>query len=221
MLSCIPRCPIEKTPLNIGITIFAPISSVPGSATLQFLQPLLTAEVPYSAGIQAAYELFIFIAQNVFCLEALPIIDVTRNVVIQMPLSELQQFLQIISRKATTESSGIANSNTPGERGFLTVERPEAPLIIGLSIYSDYSNLPACPSIQYVLPIISLPGLRGSIPMLILIILATIFTRAVVPPETTGAKPLRSKTPTDNKPLTFSSDELLQFLSKFGKHFAK
>ncbi len=61
--------------------------------------------------------------------------------------------------------------------------------------------------------------MRGALPLLILELLTTIFVRAVVPPETTGVKPLTE--PASNSELQsqqFSPEDLLNQLDQFSKH---
>ncbi|OLN33583.1 hypothetical protein [Desulfosporosinus metallidurans] len=200
-------------PLNMGIALFAPISSVAGSATLFFTQPLINGRVFASSAVIIGSELFLFIAQRLFRLESLPVLDVKNGQTVQMPLSELQGFLKWMSNGSAGEYTGIMPN-----RGFLTPETPEAPLTIVLFVNGDYSNNPYSPSAWFLFPILTFPGIRGALPLLILELLATIFVRAVVPPESTGSKPLsKPGTIKPNNPLTFSSNDILQLLSKFRK----
>ena len=200
-------------PLNMGIAIFSPISSVAGSATLFFTQPLIHGQVFASSAVIIGSELFLFIAQRLFRLESIPVLDVKNGQTVQMPLSELQGFLKWMSNG----SAGEYTSTMPN-RGFLTPESPEAPLTIVLFVAADYSNNPYSPSAWFLFPILTFPGIRGALPILILEVLATIFVRAVVPPESTGSKPLpKPGTIKPNNPLPFSPNDILQLLSKYRK----
>ena len=200
-------------PLNMGIAIFAPISSVAGSATLFFTQPIINGRVFASSAVLIGSELFLFIAQRLFRLESLPVLDVKNGQTVQMPLSELQGFLRWMSNGSAGEYTG-----TVPNRGFLTPETPEAPLTVVLFVSADYSNSPYSPSAWFLFPILTFPGIRGALPLLILELLATIFVRAVVPPESTGSKPLpKPGTSKLNNSLPFSSNDILQLLSKFRK----
>ena len=207
--------PVEQSaePLNMGIAIFSPISSVAGSATLFFTQPIINGRVFASSAVLIGSELFLFIAQRLFRLESLPVLDVKNGQTVQMPLSELQGFLRWMSNGSAGEYTG-----TVPNRGFLTPETPEAPLTVVLFVSADYSNNPYSPSAWFLFPILTFPGIRGALPLLILELLATIFVRAVVPPESTGSKPLpKPGTSKLNNSLPFSSNDILQLLSKFRK----
>ena len=199
-------------PLNMGIAIFSPISSVAGSATLFFTQPIINGRVFASSAVLIGSELFLFIAQRLFRLESLPVLDVKNGQTVQMPLSELQGFLRWMSNGSAGEYTGAIPN-----RGFLTPETPEAPLTVVLFVSADYSNNPYSPSAWFLFPILTFPGIRGALPLLILELLATIFVRAVVPPESTGSKPLPKPGTKLNNSLPFSSNDILQLLSKFRK----
>ncbi|MHB1651976.1 MAG: hypothetical protein ACYCVD_05780 [Desulfitobacteriaceae bacterium] len=206
-------------PLNFGLVIWAPISSVPGSATIFYIQPLLTSRMFASAGVLIGAELFIFLAQRIFGLEGVP--TWRRNErgdfsTVQMSMSELHDFLNtVVSGKGAQGSYGTAPSGI--ETQFLTPTTPEAPLIVGIAVYGDYSARPFAPLVFFTLPVLTIPGIRGSLPLLILITLSTIFVRAVVPPNTAGSKPLAEPKP--SVPLQLKPEELLLLLRRFGKYF--
>ncbi|SHH12144.1 hypothetical protein [Desulfosporosinus lacus] len=225
--------------LNMGISIFAPISSVHGSSSLLFAQPLLTGSVFASAAVLIGSEFFLFIANHLFHLKSIPVLDARNGQTVQMSLTELQEFLRWMangigvsqnSNRVTDGGDGNVLSNEAGRidhsTGFLTVTSPEAPLTVAIYISANYSNEPFTPSISFYLPILVFPGIRGALPLLILGLLATIFVRAVVPPESTGAKPLPKPEPEPepeprtrmNNPLTYSANDLLQLLTKFRKN---
>lgn len=219
--------------LNMGITIFAPISSVAGSSTIIFSQTLLTGRVFAASAVSIGAQTILFIAQRFFKVKSIPILDVTNEQTVQMPISELQDFLKWMasgSRSSpnvnTTTNGTLTNSNGAlgvgtGERGFPTPESPEAPLVFAIFFNADYSNELYTPYIRLTIPLFIFPGLRGALPLLIVGLLATIFVRAVVPPETTGSRPLRKpvKETNNNTPLTFTPSDLLQLLTRFGTHF--
>ena len=223
--------------LNMGISIFAPISSVHGSSSLLFAQPLLTGSVFASAAVLIGSEFFLFIANHLFHLKSIPVLDAKNGQTVQMSLTELQEFLRWMANGigASPNSNPVTDggdeniySNQDGQitgdhsTGFLTVTSPEAPLTIAIYISANYSNDPFTPSISFFIPILAFPGIRGALPLLILGLLATIFVRAVVPPESTGAKPLPKPELEPgtrlNNPLTYSANDLLQLLTKFGKN---
>lgn len=225
-------------PLNMGLSIFAPISSLVGSSSLLFAQPLLTGSVFSSTVVLISAEIFLFIARRFFNLNSIPVVDASNGQTVQMSLTELQDFLRWMSNGigGPPNSSPLTNggnrairSNEEGPRsgvdstGFITTELPEAPLTIALYFSAFYSNNPYTPSVSFFIPILAFPGLRGALPLLILGLLATIFVRAVATPESTGSKPLsKPKAATSiNKPLTYSPNDLLKLLSKYSKSFYK
>lgn len=219
-------------PLSMGIGISVPISSVVGSSSLLFAQPLIIGRVFASSIVLIGSEVFLFIARRLFNLDSLPILDARNGQTVQMPLNELQEFLRWMANGSgpspnpnlvTNERTMLTNSD--GEidgtvvPGFVTVTTPEAPLVVSIFVSADYSNKPFTPSVAMFIPILTFPGVRGALPLLILGLLSTIFVRAVVPPESTGSKPLSKPRSTMNDPLTFTPNDLLQFLNRFGKHF--
>lgn len=206
-------------PFNMGLALFSPISSVAGSPTLFFTQPLLNGRVWASTAVLIGAELFLFIAERLFHLEGVPVFDINKGQTLQMPLTELRGFLKWVSNGSAREYMDNSNyTSTVGNRGFVTVESPEAPVVLALTVSSDYSNKPFTSSIWIVFPIVSFPGIRGALPLLILELLATIFVRAVVSPESAGSKPLpETGTNKMNNPLNFSPNDILELLARFRK----
>ncbi|SDH14974.1 hypothetical protein [Desulfosporosinus hippei] len=222
-------------PIVIGIEFFCPISSTPGSSTLIFTQPLLTGKIFESSAVIIGAQIILYIAHHLFGYKSIPIMDTKNNQTIQMPLSELQDFLKWMANgsgtfanlsSANTESNQNTNvdlgiTGTIGDRGFQTPQSPEAPLVLAIYVIGNFSNKPYTPIVEIIVPILTFPGLRGALPILIISLLATIFVRAVVPPESTGARPLAKPSPLNNNtnPLTFTPNDLLKMFTKFGKHF--
>ncbi|MDI6881165.1 MAG: hypothetical protein QMC95_12775 [Desulfitobacteriaceae bacterium] len=206
---------LTQEPLNLGLVIFAPVSSVTGSATVFYLQPLLTSKVFAASGVLIGAELFLLLAQKLFGLEGVPLRYGDAEGGLQrvtIPVAELRNFLQTI---AGSDGARIRQGGVSSE--FLTPKIPEAPLIVGIAAYADYSSEPFAPIVFFAIPIFTLPGVRGSLPLLILITLTTIFVRAVVPPSTTGSRPLSDPKP---EPIQFQAEDILQMLRKFRKNFA-
>lgn len=222
-------------PIVIGIEFFCPISSAPGSSSLLFTQPLLTGKVFESSAVVIGAQIILYIAHHLLGYKSIPILDTKNNQTIQMPLSELQDFLMWMTNgsgtfanlSATTAGSNNSLDSDPevigtvGDRGFRTPQSPEAPLVLAIYVIGNFSNKPYTPIVEIIVPILTFPGLRGALPMLIISLLATIFIRAVVPPESTGARPLAKPSPLNNNtnPLTFTPNDLLKMFTKFGKHF--
>lgn len=220
------------TDLTMGVAISTPVSSVEGSASLFFAQPLISGRVFASSAVVIGSELFLLIAQRLFHIESVPVLNVNDGKTIQMPLSELQELLRWMangSRPSQPDSfdvglkkpngMGIQNEIT-GDRGFPTPQLPETPVILSLYVTAPFSERLYTPSVWIIFPIIVFPGIRGALPLLILQLLAAIFVRGVVPPETTGAKPLLKPNTSLNNPLTMTPNDLLRFLTRFGKHFS-
>ncbi|MBC2724567.1 hypothetical protein [Desulfosporosinus sp.] len=219
----------------LGVELFAPISSVAGSSALIFTQPLLTGNVFQSSAVVIGAQIILLIAHHFFGVRSVPALDLKNNQTVQLPLSELQDFLRWMNNGANSSnlssipngSNGLVNavSEAPTglleDRGFRTPQLPETPIVIAIYIIGNFSNKPYTPIVEIIFPIFTFPGLRGALPLLIVGLLATIFVRSVVPPETTGSRPLtKPDTSTNNTPLTFTPNDLLQLLTKFGKHFS-
>jgi len=188
------KCQFSKEPLNLGISIFAPVSSVPGSASFFFFQPLLTGKVFASVGVLTVAQLFLFLANRFFGLESMPVQKgpvISPEQTVRMSLSDLQDFLASVSRGKVQPSTGTPTPSTgQAVTGIFPTETPEIPLVFALTLWGFFSNKPFCPSVSLLFPLFTFPGLRGALPLLILELLTTVFVRTVVPPQTTGSKPL-------------------------------
>lgn len=187
------ECHSSKEPLNLGLVIYTPVSSVPGSASFLFFQPLLTEKVFASVGVLIAAQIFLFLADRFFGLESMPFQKgpvISPDQTVRMTLSNLQDFLASATRANVRPSTGASAPSTGQEVAGISVGTPEIPLEFALTVWGDFSNKPFCPTISLLLPLFTFPGVRGALPLLILELLTTIFVQTVVPPETTGSKPL-------------------------------
>jgi|SRR5680860_187997 len=206
-----------KGPLNFGVSVFAPVSSVTGSSSFFFLQPLLAGKVFASVGILIATQIFLLLSNRFFghglmSVQQGPSISPEQTV--RMSLSDLENFLNSVSRSEVQPSIDQVVS------GELTPETAEIPLVFSLAVWGDFANEPYGPSIFLLFPMFSFPGVRGALPLLILELLTTIFVRAVVPPQTTGSKPMTDPTiKSELESPEFSQDDLLTLLNRFSKHF--
>lgn len=209
--------------LSMGIFLFAPISSTAGSPSLYFSQPLLSGSLFASTVVLMGAELLLYIAKNIFCLESIPVLDVKNGQTVQMPLSELQEFLKLMAKgtDSTTNFNPLSNETNAIDRGFRTRQSPETPMVLAAYVSADFSNRLYSPYISLTVPILTFPGIRGALPLLIMGLIGTIFVRAVVPPEATGAKPfIRPEgTANTNNTINLSPNDLIEMLSRFGKHF--
>jgi len=233
----IRECHFSKEPLTLGIIIFTPVSSVPGSSSFFFFQPLLSGKVFASVGVLIAAQLSLLLANRFFCLESLPVKkgpEIWPGQTVRMTLSDLQDFLASVSHdpqslSSTSAPSSDSFSSSPDQAvpGIFPAVTPEIPLVVALSIGGDFTNKPFCPTITFIIPLLTFPGVRGALPLLILELLTTILVRAVVPPQTTGSKPFTdpftnpgTDPGTDPVPkLQFSPEDLLKLLNRFNKHF--
>jgi|SRR5665648_62047 len=214
---------VSKEQLGLGLSIFAPVSSVPGSASFFVFQPLLAGKIFASIGVLIAAQLFMFLSDRFLGHESKngqkgSVISPEQAV--RISLSDLQDFLASVSRANVQPSTGTSVPSTKqAATGIFPHETPEIPMVIALSFYSAFTDKPFCPNVLISIPLLTLPGVRGALPILILELLTTIFVRAVVPPETTGAKPLTE--PASNselQSLQFSPEDLLNQLDQFSKH---
>lgn len=235
-MNLINSSPIQDsfTPINMGLFLSVPVSAAAGSPTLGFRLPLINGHIFSSTLVLVGAQFFLLLAQHIFKLESIPTLDLQTHQIIQMPVKEFHEFLKMIAGN----TSGLSSSDTtmpnpsavspssqippyaPGSRGFISTLPPEAPLVLSLLVSTDFSNKFYSPTSLLLVPIIAFPGLRGSLPMILLDLLATIFIRAVVSPQTTGAKPLPKPGEQANSSLNFSPEDLLRFLSRFGKYFS-
>ncbi len=219
---------LSGDPIGMGISVSAPISSVTGSSSLLFAQPILNGHVFASTIVLIVSEVILFISRRLFNLKSLPILDASSGQTVQIPLTELQEFLRwIANRSGPPPELNLINNRInmltdPGGQiegqhipSFVTVTTPEAPLVISIYFTADYSTSPFTPSVAMFIPIFSFPGIRGALPILIIGLLSTIFIRAVVSPESTGSSPLPRSETSINNPLNFSPNDLLQLLTKF------
>lgn len=187
------ECHSSKEPLSLGLSIFAPVSSVPGSASFFFLQPLLTGEVFASVGVLIAAQLFLFLADRFLGLESMPVQKgpvISPEQTVRMTLSDLQDFLAAVSRDKVQPSTGTSASSIGQDVTGISIETPEIPLVFAIAVWGDFTDKPFSPSAFLLIPLFTFPSVRGALPLLILELLTTIFVRTVVPPETTGSIPL-------------------------------
>ncbi|HWQ73227.1 MAG TPA: hypothetical protein VN370_13010 [Desulfitobacteriaceae bacterium] len=184
----------EKTSLNFGISIWSPSSAVYGSPTLFYFQPIVYGKVFASTVVLSVAQLFLSFIKYFFGL------DIVNNTIVNNSESQI--------------SPTFSNQTF---QGFLTPETPGIPLIVGLSVSGDFSSIPFSSSSFITLPIFTLPGIRGTLPLLILELLVTIFVRSVVPPELSGAKPLKQNF-RDSELFNVNSENIVNLLKRFRQY---
>lgn len=197
------------------------MSSVPSSPFISLIQPLVSGRIFSAPGVLIGAEFLLLVAKYIFKLDSVPLLDGPNNQMFQIPLNELQALLK------TIDSRQYSNLSMPGDtklqNGFIpgtpTELPPEVPFIISLYISADYSNQHYTPSLWILIPILSFPGLRGALPLIILSLIVIIFVRSVVPPETTGSKPFPRPTMRTKSSLNLGTEELLRILQRFGRYF--
>lgn len=211
----------ELTALNLALGISAPVSSVPGSASFFLLQPLLTGKLFGAAGVLLGAQIFLILAKYIFGLNTVPLADPANPARrITMPIGELQALLGTIAANTSDPLQTPAYSQAfAGGGEVLAHPTGENPVVASIILFAHYSSEPFAPTTWLIIPILTFPGLRGTLPILILEILSTIFVRAVVPPQTTGAKPLTPETPPVLPRLNLAPSELLKLLERFSPYF--
>ncbi|MDP4128123.1 MAG: hypothetical protein Q8912_14460 [Bacillota bacterium] len=185
--------PNSKLPLNLSLALFCPTSSVEGSATVFYVQPLLYGRVYRASLILTGAQLFLAFAKVLFGMEYISMYKMDENIrciPIKIPIDKLYELIHDGAKEEGSSISQVTGATTT-ETAAITTTTTEAPLVIGLTVSADYSTAPFAPASYFVFPFFAISGIRGSLPLLILILLDTIFVRAVVPPEATGAKPIQ------------------------------
>lgn len=209
--------------ISIGFALLTRISSIPGSPSFTFAQPLINSRLFLAPWVLIGSQVFLLLAKVIFRLDKLPVYDITRGQRLQIPIGELQSLLQYLSSRKVdplpNQGSNFYRPQSSSGPVFPTELPPDSPFYMAIYVSVDYNNELYTPSLLAYMPIISFPGLRGAIPFLILAILAVIFVRCVVPPETTGAKPAPSLNMGQNTFLNLTTEDILAILGRFGKYF--
>lgn len=210
--------------VNVGFSIFARVSTIPGSPTFSFSQPLINSRLFLASWVLLGSQILLLLAKHVFHLEKLPVLDISRGQVLQIPMEELQSLLKYLGSRQPSSAlnqgatlTGRQSISSPIT--FPTELPPDSPLYVAMYISADYSSELYTPSLFAYVPIVSFPGLRGALPFVILSLLAVIFVRCVVPPETTGAKPAPKTSIRQNQFLNLTSEDVLAILRRFGRYF--
>lgn len=171
----------SKDPLNFGISIYSPVSIVSGSATFYFLQPIFKGKVFASAAILIAAQIFLFFVDRIWG-------------------HEIRTNDSVQAYSANPANPPTDPASPPANLGLCPSETSDTPLAVGLSVWSDFTDQPFSPSVFLLIPLFTLSNIRGSLPILILELLTTIFVRSVVPPQTTGSQTLPDPTPNKDMP---------------------
>lgn len=160
--------------LSLGLFIYNPVNSAPGSPVLLYAQPLLRGKLAASSVILSGILFILAVINQVFHLEnqgiAAPAED---SQVVQLSLAELQEVLSSLKKRM----------EAIGNKGLGSEDTPEDALIAAIGAWSSYGTGYAAPLLFVSIPFLTFPLVRGSVPLLILETLVTIFVRAVVPPD--------------------------------------
>lgn len=207
-----------------GFALLTRISAMPGSPVLSFVQPLIVSRLFQASWVLLGSQILLLLAKHIFHLEKLPVLDLARGQKLQIPIEELQNLIQYLGtrQKAAPSNQGAAFNNTTNGTGalaFPTELPPDSPVYVAIFISVDYANEVYTPTLLVYVPILSFPGLRGALPFLILALLAVILVRCVVPPETTGAKPVPKPRTEQNQSFNLSSEDVMAILRRFGRFF--
>ena len=176
--------------MTVGFYIYNPVNPAPGSPVLFYAQSLIVGQVVGSSAILSGIFFLIAIANKLFGLDVELTPAPNQNArVVRLTLPELQNFLSSFKNDPTPLVSDTDNLSAgdgtvggrlePGEFG----STPNDSLIVSLAAWSSYSTLAYTPSVVVNVPLFTLPTVRGSIPLLILETLVTIFARAVTSPD--------------------------------------
>ncbi len=181
----------EKLGINVGISFLSRVSSVPGSPTFIYSQPLINSHIYFAPWILLGAQVFTLLVNRFFRVEEIPVFDVSQGRLSSISVEKFLGFLESISSKEGDSLGSLSTSDTTAtsELDFPTQLPPGSPMYIALYLSADYSRELFTPSVITYIPLVSFPGLRGAIPFLVLALLGTILVRCVVDPKTTGAKP--------------------------------
>ncbi|AFM00587.1 MULTISPECIES: hypothetical protein [Desulfitobacterium] len=210
--------------INVGFSLLSRVSSVPGSPVFTFLQPLINSRLFLAPWILLGSQILLLLAKHVFHLEKLTVLDIARGQRLQIPIEELQNLIRYLCSRQTQATSNQDSNFDTAQNGtdpipFPTELPPGSPGYLAIFVSVDYTDELYTPTLFFFVPILSFPGLRGALPFLILAILAIIFVRCVVPPETTGAKPEPKPRMEQNQSFNLRSEDVTAILRRFGRFF--
>lgn len=182
--------------INVGLSFLTRVSSVPGSPTFIYSQPLINSRVYFAPWILLGAQVVSLVGKKFLQIKEIPILDVAQGKLCSIPLDKFLDILGSLNEATGNLSSrnffeelNQTSSSTASGLDFPTQLPPDVPMYIALYLSADYSRELYTPNIIVYVPMLSFPGLKGALPFLVLALLGTILVRCVVDPKTTGAKP--------------------------------
>ena len=181
--------------INVGFSFLTRVSSIPGSPSFIYSQPVINSRLYFAPWILLGAQVLSLLAKKLLHLEKIPVLDVSQGKLSTIPLDKFINFLGSLGSKNESRPYDIlreinsTDSSSANGLDFPTQLPPDIPMYIALYLSADYSRELYTPSIIVYVPLISLPGIKGALPFLVLALLGTILVRCVVDPNTTGAKP--------------------------------
>lgn len=152
MTRCSTDGSLPSEPLRFGLVIFTPIAEMPGVPSFFYWQPLLTSRITNAAGIVIAAEFVLLIAKWFLQGRRISILNVNQ------------------------EGAMLSQST----RSFLAAHIRKMPLVIGFGVSGGFTAEYVSPAAFLLVPLFTVSGVRGAIPMLILQLLSVIMTQVVL-----------------------------------------
>lgn len=182
--------------INVGFSFLTRVSSIPGSPTFIYSQPLINSRVYFAPWILLGAQVVSLLGKRFLQIKEIPILDVAQGRLSFIPLDKFLGFLMSLNDPTGNSRNGDifdelsqTSSSTASGLDFPTQLPSDVPMYIALYLSADYSRELYTPSMIVYVPFLSFPGLKGALPFLVLALLGTILVRCVVDPKTTGAKP--------------------------------
>lgn len=216
-----PGAALSNPVLTVNLRLISPVSSAVGSPTLQFNQVVAAAQVP-AAGFLVIVLMFIVQLVAWICGEdrvrlpdpnAFPAPDGA----VTMSLSELAAFMERLKNGSLElPTAPVSGPDSGMTRPGVQVRGP-ANLTLYLVLGATVSGREGAVIVGPFVPLVEFVGITGGLPIIIIGLIATILTRAVVPPTASGIHPQADPQPEPVFQLKWQ--ELIQLLKGYGKHF--
>jgi len=210
--------PIPTT-LRVSLFLGVPVISAVGSSTVWFAQSIAEAQVPLAG-------LWVIVINTIILIASL--LSKEGRVSnppagfegfpgsVSMSLSESAEFLTKLKKclPENIDTSQIVDGEVTRPGVQLT---PPAPLLVYILLSGFVGSTRESPNFSLFLPIISVNGVTGSLPIIIISLIATILERSVVPPTSSGVQPIPE--PKEDPKFQFNLQELLNLLRGYNRYF--